>query len=49
MSELQLFEFKSKVVKIFEETCKMKYCHAKPRNCNNCIAMTEFKKRINEL
>lgn len=49
MSEKKLYEIKVKLVEIFEETCKMKHCHVKPRRCSTCIAMTEFKKRINEL
>jgi len=49
MSAIQLYEFKIKLIEIFEETCKMKYCYVKPRRCSTCIAMKEFKKRINEL
>ena len=49
MSEVKIFELKLKVLEIFEQTCRMKNCHVKPRHCGNCIAMKHFKTKLKEL
>ena len=49
MIEVKIFELKVKVLDLFKQTCKMKYCAVRPRECDSCIAMKHFREKLRDL